>query len=486
MSTIPNGNGDRFDRTVVPAEREATPETCAHDAQGGAEAEPVEIAGDLILGDGHMSPLLDLERTQWLGSESLGKLQGSLLRRLLVEVYDNVSYWREALNQAGIDPGGVRSIEDCRALPILAKQSFRLQGGHPVHRGRKDMLHKNFGELPGVGGSTSGSEGALFHYFLSLEAARYYADGCRNRCIGWAGFDFNRDRVAVNGGRVTDEQGVVIAGNKMGIPILNMEDAGVFDKAYEALTWFGPRYMRILPSALYQFCQLLRRHGRTFPLDSIVTTGEMLYDHQREFIEETLGCRIFNEYGAWDGGAGAAECEEHDGLHWHMERSILEIVDDEDNPVAPGQMGRIVVTDLHNYIMPFIRYAVGDWAVASGRRCPCGRELELVDQVVGRSSDFIVLPSGKRVPGQGAVLLLYKQCRKFQCVQSANGPLEIRVVPLPDRRFKDTRETIIEWFAGVFPGLPVSVIEVAEIALPPSGKHRLVMSEAQVSRPASG
>ncbi|MHC4562477.1 MAG: hypothetical protein ACYS8X_06855 [Planctomycetota bacterium] len=467
----------RYDRTFVPARCGVVAASGDCDRQEGP-ASGGEIAADLIVGHGYMSPLLNLDRTQWLNTGSLREIQAAFLRRLLVEACNNVSYWRKALNGAGIDPRAVGGIEDLRALPVLTKQSFEMDGQRPILYCRRDMLHKDVGLFKKIEEGTSGSEGELFHYLVSAEAGSYYANQCRNRSIGWAGVDFGNDKVAVlSGGRMVRGEGICLKGNKLFLPAFNMGSASALQGMADSLTWYKPKGMRALPSALYDFCQYLRQEGWTLSVEAVVTTGEMLYDHQRQLIEETLGCRVFNEYGAWDGGAGAAECEEHNGLHWHMERSIVEILDDDDHPVEPGQLGRVVLTDLHNYLMPFIRYAIGDWAILSQRTCPCGRGLLLLDKVLGRSSDFIALPNGKRAPGRLVVGILFKAGKKFQCTQRADGSLHVSVVRFPHRTFEETRQSVLDTMAEELPGLSVSVTEVDDISVPRSGKHRLVISE---------
>jgi glycosyltransferase involved in cell wall biosynthesis/uncharacterized protein YnzC (UPF0291/DUF896 family) len=246
--------------------------------------------------------------------------------------------------------------------------------------------------------------------------------------------------------------------------------------------------MRAYPSALYQFCLFLQEIKKGLRLRAVVTTAETLFDYQRKLIEEVLGCRVFNEYGAYDGGAGAFECPEHDGLHLQMERGIIELLDESGNDVKPGDVGRVVVTDLHNYIFPFIRYDVGDLAVAGDRKCPCGRGLQLIDSIKGRSSDYIILKDGAKLSGEAVIHLFNKLLQEsridilqYQVIQRSDH--SVRILMIPGKKYrKADLETVRSVFQAHLKGLQIVVEEVAEIIRTPSGKMRFVYSEIEAGK----
>ena len=276
-----------------------------------------------------------------------------------------------------------------------------------------------------------------------------------------------------------------IEDNKIKVPATGITDRSVMKSYYKALKSFLPDYMRAYPSALFEFCKFLRDEEKTLHLKAVVTTAEMLYDYQRSFIEDTLGCEIFNEYGAYDGGAGAFECSEHCGLHLQMERGIVELLDAKGNPVEPGEAGRVIVTDLHNYLMPFIRYDVGDMAIASDRLCECGRGLKIIESIEGRSSDFIVLGDGTRISGESMVHLFNKllhtdkiDIEQYQVVQRADSSVVIRIIPGKMHSVKNQR-FIQNTFEKHLKGLVVKTETVSEIEPTPAGKRRFVLSEME-------
>jgi aspartate 1-decarboxylase len=116
-----------------------------------------------------------------------------------------------------------------------------------------------------------------------------------------------------------------------------------------------------------------------------VTSGETLSLEQRETIERFFGCAVFDRYGGVEFNNVAQECREHNGLHIFSDLVYAEVLSTENEPVKPGEVGELVITDLRNHYMPFIRYRTGDLAVQSDRKCPCGRGLPLLERIEGRS-----------------------------------------------------------------------------------------------------
>ena len=443
-----------------------------------------EISAQLVIRQTSHRPLLDLMATQWLPTEKLQEIQQIFLEMLLKEISQKVPFYMKTMDEAGIRPERIRSINDLKQFPIIDK--------HTLQTHYQDMLNVDVDQLEKHYTATGGSTGRALKYVVSPEVY-YYGFGCRNRGFSWAGFDEDEDKVAYFAGGslgVTDK--VQIEGTKLKVPATGITSKLVMQKYYDALEWFAPKYMRAYPSALYQFCIFLQEIEKPLKLRSVVTTAETLFDYQRKLIEEVLECRIFNEYGAYDGGAGAFECPEHDGLHLQMERGIIELLDESGNDVKPGEMGRIVVTDLHNYIFPFIRYDVGDLAVATDRKCPCGRGLQLIDGIKGRSSDYIILRDGAKLSGEAVIHLFNKLLQEnridilqYQVIQRSDKSVRILVIPGKKYRNADL-DTVRSVFQDHLKGLQISVEEVADMIRTPSGKMRFVFSEiesAKITKP---
>jgi phenylacetate-CoA ligase len=124
------------------------------------------------------------------------------------------------------------------------------------------------------------------------------------------------------------------------------------------------------------------------PLEAIVVGAENLFEAQRAIIEEAFDCKVFESYGSREFMLIAMECEEHNGLHVSSENLMVEILRD-NQPVPPWESGNVVITDLHNYAQPFIRYQNDDLATWAGHGCACGRGLPLIQSIDGRCLDII-------------------------------------------------------------------------------------------------
>ena len=172
----------------------------------------------------------------------------------------------------------------------------------------------------------------------------------------------------------------------------------------------------------------------------------------------------------------AAQCERRQGLHVTAENLIVEVVDDEGRPVAAGVEGRVVVTDLFNYAMPFVRYANGDRAVAGGR-CECGRGLPVLAEVVGRQADILTTPDGRSVSGLYFPHLLkdFPSVRRFQVVQDQPDEVVLTLeAPGVTREELDRIAAAVGAVLG--PAVRFTVRPVDQIALSPSGKLLVVVN----------
>jgi phenylacetate-CoA ligase len=195
---------------------------------------------------------------------------------------------------------------------------------------------------------------------------------------------------------------------------------------------------------------------------------------------------VFETYGSREFSLIGAECDRHCGLHLSMENLIVEVVDDDGNPTPCGQEGQIVVTDLFNTAMPFVRYAIGDRAIAGLEDCDCGRGLPLLKQVVGRQLDIIVTTDGRLLAGEYFPHLMkdYAAVRQFQVVQSQRDLVELRLVVGGEWR-SDTRDSLrskVQQFVGQATRLQIH--EVENIPLTRAGKSRVVVGY-QADRPLS-
>ena len=193
-----------------------------------------------------------------------------------------------------------------------------------------------------------------------------------------------------------------------------------------------PKMLFGYPSALSHIAERAESTGQRMDdlgIHVAFVTSERLYDEQREKISRTFGCRIANGYGGRDAGFIAHDCPSG-GMHITAEDIIVEIVDQQGNPVPHEEHGEIVVTHLATKDFPFIRYRTGDIGVLDSRACACGRGLPLIKEIQGRSTDFLVSQDGTIMHGLALIYVLrdLPEIRHFKIVQESTDFTRIYVV----------------------------------------------------------
>ena len=297
------------------------------------------------------------------------------------------------------------------------------------------MLSSDFSRRRQKLNRTGGSTGEPLKFYIDWESwSMSWA------CIyhGWrfAGYEFG-DRIATLGGsslfpdknmtlqariRYSMERNLLLSSVHMSDDIMR--------EYSELIAKHQPKFLRGYPSAIYNFASYLKETGQIpVNLKAVLTSAEVLYPHHRELIEEVFKCHVFDGYGCGDGGGSALECLEHNGHHIPVQRVAMEFVDDEGQPVPAGLPGKILLTDLFNYSMPFIRYEVGDAGIPSDQTCPCGRGLPLVKSLSGRTTDIIKFRDGTIISGPALTLILKEfPIQQYQIVQRDLDNLLIRIV----------------------------------------------------------
>lgn len=240
---------------------------------------------------------------------------------------------------------------------------------------------------------------------------------------------------------------------------------------------FDPHFIYTLPSNLEAILSILEKRGPHLrSLRKVFTGGEVLEDSLRERTRNVLGVEIADNYGstelflAWQCPSGA--------YHVNAEHALIEIVDERGRQVAPGQMGRVLATTLENRLMPLVRYAMGDYAVALEGECPCGRTLPLIGSIIGRGINLFRHPSGKLI-SPWKVLDAVKELpglRQLQVIQRTIDDYLVRIVsevPLAP----DVEALARRHFLSVVGQASITFERVPEIARTKRGKFMATLCE---------
>lgn len=414
---------------------------------------------------------------QWKNGEYILFYQFMCLRELLKHAGIYCPYYADIFRTKSIDFVNIQNIFELSSIPILTKDIIKSNFDNIIS---KKNIHSIWNK------STGGSTGQPLHFAYTKESYEWRV-AMSKRGYAWAG--------ALPGAKQAYIWGVQLG--EIG-PLQTIKerlhhciDRHIYFNCFEfdeqamanclaRLNRFKPASIVGYTNPLYNLALFIGDNSKIrFKPQGLICAAEKVHPYQREVIERVFGAKVFNTYGSREFMLIAAECEQHEGLHISADNLIVEIIKDDGTPAQEGETGRIIVTDLHNYGMPFIRYEIGDLGVATSRSCSCGRGLPLIADVVGRSLDVIRTPEGKIIPGEFFPHLMkdFADVTRFQVVQEKLDLLIVKIVP--DGQLNATTKTIIEAEVRKKVGstMVVQYEIVSEIPLTASGKYRVAISK---------
>ena len=246
----------------------------------------------------------------------------------------------------------------------------------------------------------------------------------------------------------------------------------------EAFNRFRPSYVKGYPSALFDYCKLASDAGlESVPQKAVFTASEVLHQYQRDVIEDYFQAEIYQWYGQVETTVNIHECVNH-RLHVKEEYGLLELLDDDDEPVAPGEAGHAVGTSWGNHAFPLVRYRSGDnMVLAADQQCDCGMNGRIIDRIVGRDEDVIVTPDGRRLGRLDFIFKPVTTVKESQIIQTAIDAVLVRVVPEGQYGSSDERalRNILTDYLGS--GMKISFEQVDMIPRSANGKIRYVISD---------
>jgi len=213
--------------------------------------------------------------------------------------------------------------------------------------------------------------------------------------------------------------------------------------------------------------------GRAMGIELVIGFAETIPDGTREVVAERFGATFASTYACQEIGTIAIECPETNHYHLAVENAVVELVDENGHAVPPGTRGRVVVTGLNNYAMPFIRYSLGDIAVAANSPCGCGCSLPIIERIDGRVRNAFVFRDGTRIWPRGWLvreMRAFVPFRQYQMVQLDHERIELRYVPDGTGRPPDL-DGLAEYARRMMhPSVGISVVPMQILPRGPSGK----------------
>lgn len=423
--------------------------------------------------------LKQLEQTQWLPPEQIKALQNERLAAMVQHAYQHVPFYRRRMDQAGIRPSQVASIADLAALPPLTKDDIRQ---HLYF----DLLADNakLNELYPI--RTSGSTGVpLTCYVDRAQLEVRWASTLRSQ--EWTGYRFGdrtvrlwHQTIGMTPVQVAKEVLDAWFCRRLFIPAYRMR-ADTLANTFKRIRRHRPTMIDGYAESFNLLAHYLEQHPMDCPtLRGLMSSAQTLSRKSREVIERAFGCKVFDKYGSREFSGIAYECDHHQGHHVMAESYIVEIVKD-GRPALPGEIGEVLITDLNNRCMPFLRYKVGDLAMpAAAEVCSCGRGLPLIGEVMGRVQAIIIGADNQFLPGTFFAHLFKEYdhaIKQFQVYQERLGAIELRIVK-GGRYSEQTLEEILATlhdFLGA--AMQIDVVFLDEIPLVRTGKFQHSISK---------
>lgn len=419
-----------------------------------------------------------VHRTQYWNQEQWLAYHNAHLPALIMQAYTYSPFYREWFDMAGIKPEQIRSVKDLEIIPVVRKGDLikNAEKFRATNADKFSMIHRHTG-------GTTGTPCAydMDRYSWALNWA------LKMRTFEWGGYEFGNDILGVmaGGSLIPEKNGGWknriwrYVNNYYSMPISHIDNEKL-EEYYQHMLMKQIRFLRGYPSAITTFAEYIKENHSTLHLQAIFTTAEMLLPYQRALFEQVFQCEIFDTYGCGDGMGHATECERHGELHVCEECSIMQIVNKKGEEVHDGEEGEIVLTSLYNYGFPLIRYAPGDMAVKSERKCSCGRETKMIRVLNGRTSDNFKLANGKILNGLSLPFEeLSENVLQFQIVQEKEDKVVLNILPKMhvNEGQKHAWKKLLEYHCGE--GIEVNVQIVDHIEVPASGKMRYVISKVK-------
>jgi phenylacetate-coenzyme A ligase PaaK-like adenylate-forming protein len=404
--------------------------------------------------------------------ESLKRLVNRRIRQMLIAAYEAPRH-REAMRRAGYHPAhDFAGPEDLAILPPMTKAELKQSPLDFVQRGAADRLDRCFKD------KTSGSTGTPLAVYRSA----------RERDIQIAKWL----RVLIqNGYRPTDKvlsftsperlgEGRSVL-QRLGLPRRKAVDSTLpVGVLADELLRYRPDVVYAVRTSLLLVAENLENRGLPPPgIKLLVATGEVICNHARRQCRETLGVDVTETYGTVEMGVMAYQCPERIGLNLIEDCTWFEFLDEAGKPAKPGELARVVVTDLHGRLMPFIRYEQGDLATYRLAQNERGETVRVIDRIVGRQDDIVRLPDGSVLTYLDFYDLRYGYPGLQQLRVTQTGPLAFLVELVADPEYlREVRSDLLARLSRLSAQpLQFELRRVDQIAPDSSGKLRMLVAE---------
>lgn len=335
--------------------------------------------------------------------EEIKELQNERLIKQVRHVYEHVPYYKNLMDEKGVTPDDIHSVEDLHKLPFLTKNDLRE--AYPY-----GLLAKPLSDCVRIQ-STSGTTGKRVVAFYTQHDLDLWEDCCARAIMAAGGTKEDVCHISYGYGLFTGGPGLNGGSHKVGCLTLPMS-SGNTERQIQFMRDLGSTILCCTPSYAAYIGETLHEMGFR-PEDTKLKAGifgaEPWTEEMRRDIERSLGIKAYDIYGLTEtSGPGVAfECEEQSGMHINEDHFIAEIIDPETGEVLPeGEKGELVFTSITKEAFPLLRYRTRDICVLTRKKCSCGRTFVKMSKPMGRSDDMMIIRGVNVFPSQIETVLL--------------------------------------------------------------------------------
>jgi len=405
--------------------------------------------------------------------------QNDQLTNLLIHAKNEVPFYQQKFLNAGLSESELKkiSIVDLSQLPILSKNELREFGTTTLIANKLEPK----GEYFASSGSTGTPTKILFSYPMHQKWSAIFEARIRH----WAGVNIKTPRGMIGGRRVLPD-----ASNKPPFYRYNFFEKQVYFSAYHinatnaanyvhAINKYDLGYMTGYAMSNYFLARFIKEEQlKVKELKAVITSSEKLTSEMRQLFKEVYNCKTYDSWSGVEACALVTECE-HGSLHISPDAGIIELLDDDMKPVAAGQPGNVYCTGFLNYDQPLIRYAIGDSMIMSDKKCSCGREMPVIEEIVGRVEDVVIGNDGREMVRFHGIFVNLTTVGQAQVIQEKLGELLIKIVPVGLKVSDEEKQIMRNRVVSQLGDIKVDIEEVKEIPLTSNGKFKAVISKVK-------
>lgn len=376
--------------------------------------------GDKLYGTIFIKTLKEYRKLNGYEYKDLKNFQKEKLKNLLEYSINNIPLYKKLKIKLTGDP-----FSDIQKFPIIDKKLLRENSN--------EFKNPNFKNL--VTGKSSGSTGTQSVFYRSKKEISIY-QGIQTYLWEWSGYKIGENLIQLG---ITPNRGIIKSIKDFlfkthYLPAFNINEEFIIN-FFKGLNLNKVYNFGGYASGLYLYADTLKKQNfKGLKIKSVISWGDKVFDLYRRVITETFGVKIFDTYGSSEGFVISGQCE-NGNYHIMIPHIYLEIQDKEGNEVKENEIGKVIVTNLDAYSMPFIRFDLGDLAIKKNlnEKCRCGRQFPMLEKIIGRETDIVVTRSGKKmiVHSFTGIFEHFDEISQFRVIQNSSDFIIIEYIKSP-------------------------------------------------------